>query len=200
MSIFTLKDDWKTSFEEAIQSIENSLKVQPHDCSQTSEFRTFANWLMTTSHSSYDFLPNHWVSYKSNPYESDLLLSHIHHALLDDGEISFVTMKLEDKILRVFIVFDCAYEDYFQKICYEENQSMINSFINGRESMNRVLSSLKEQYPEKNVTLKPVIYKEDFSFTFHRKPLQFIEELNDFMLQSEDVILNQRLEALKKSK
>lgn len=177
MDIQNLKSQWQSSFDEAIQSIENHIKPQPHHNKDEQQHVELAQWLLSTSVSPYDFLPNGWHNFRSEPFSTDSLLSVIHHALVDDGEICFVSLKLEDKILRHFIMFYPSYEDGFKQACFNENQNIIQSYINGRESHVRVMNSMIEKFPDKNFTSQPLITEKDFSFETHNNSSLFIQQV-----------------------
>lgn len=49
----------------------------------------FTNWLMTTDADLYQGLPKEWYGISSS-IDCASFLHHVHHALVDDGEISFI--------------------------------------------------------------------------------------------------------------
>lgn len=180
MSFDFLQEQWKKSFEKAVSNIQNCLTAQPDDYEDMLEFSKLANWLLTTNVSSYEFMPSGYQNYSFDPYSTDSLLHLIRHALLDDGDISFVTMKHNDKVLRVFMMFCCRHEDYFTHYCLKENSSTINMKIDFAKRTNNVRESMKSQFPDNtHLELQTVPEEKDFIFTAHRNPLQFIQEVED---------------------
>lgn len=175
----TIKTQWQKSFEEAQQSIENYLLPKPQDSITKSEFRTFANWLMDNPHSAYEYMPSGFQEFKSNPFEFASVLSIVNHALCDDGEISFVTMKLENEPINMFILFMWKNEDGFKEICEKENKDSIDLLIKNRQISYNILSDNTSQ-SDKTRSIKPLITKDDFTFEAHSNPLQFIEEFENF--------------------
>lgn len=173
-----LQQQWKNSFEKAISSIQDCLIPQNNDCEDMQEFRQLCSWLMNTEVSTYQFMPHGYQNFRSDPYSTNNLLNLIHHALLDDGDISFVTMKLDDKIMRVFMMFCCRHEDYFTHYCLKENSQSIRLHIDFAKRTNSVRESMKEKYPNnKQLSLRKVPEEKDFVFVSHRNPLQFIQEV-----------------------
>lgn len=85
-------------------------------------------------------------------------------------------MKKDGETLRVFMVFCWEHEEVFKKICQNENMEIINSHIEGRKSYNRVVSALGKE-EEKELTI------DDFVFVVHKKPLVFIQEVEDFQYE-----------------
>lgn len=177
MNIQDIKNQWKTSFDEAIKSIENHIKYQEHQGLDEKKHVELSQWLLSTTVSPYDFMPHSWQNFKCDPFSTDALLCQIHHALVDDGDICFVSLNLENKTLRHFIMFYPSYDDSFEQECFKENSHLIQSYINGRESHHRVMKSMIEKFPEKTFSLKPLISDKDFTFVVHQNPLLFIQQV-----------------------
>lgn len=57
-----------------------------------------ANWLFETKHNPYGFLPESWAGGMKTATGFESLLNCIHHALIDDGEISFPVVNGEPRI------------------------------------------------------------------------------------------------------
>lgn len=200
MSFDFLQEQWKKSFEKSVNSIKDCLTAQADDYQDMAEFRTLANWMLTTNVSSYEFMPSGYQNYSFDPYSTDSVLRLIHHALLDDGDVSFVTMKHNDKILRVFMMFCCRHEDYFTHYCLKENASTINMKIDFAKRTNSVRQSMKNQLSNNpHLELQLVPEEKDFVFVAHRNPLQFIQEVEDlekFKQQQRIASEKRRLELL----
>lgn len=180
MNISELKAQWQASFDKSIASIEDYLQSKPDDYPEKQDFRILANWIVENQQTGYSYMPSGFESSISNPLELEGFLCILLHALCDDGGISFVTMKLEDEPLRVFMLFIDSNEDYFRTICEKDNTSLMDGFINSRKLMNKFTQKLKSESPERNLSLKPTISKEDFVFEAHRDPIVFIKELEAF--------------------
>lgn len=183
MDIQELQQQWQKSFDESVASINNMITPCSYDYEYKSAFRQLAQWMLETPYSPYDFMPNGFKDFRSNPYTTDGALSILHHALLDDGEVSFVKLIHEGKVERVFMIFMWHKEDCFHEYCMKENQSLINSFIEGRESLTRIMTDMREKNPDKTFNHKPLVSKGDFIFEAHREPLQFIADVEEYQLQ-----------------
>lgn len=181
MSLQELTQNWTTSFKEAISSIEEYITPQSSDYKDLSEFRTLSKWLLETPISGYDFMPHGYTGYRYEPYSTTGLLSLIHHALIDDGEVSFVKMNYKNETLRVFMIFTWHNEDNFRDLCLKENNSLINMITDYSEKTQKILTIMKEKYPDnEKLNTQPISELEDFTFVTHRNPVQFIEEVENF--------------------
>jgi uncharacterized short protein YbdD (DUF466 family) len=189
MSIENLKQNWQESFDKAVASVENYLHHQKDDYPEKSKFRQLAKWLMENPHNEYSYMPSGYQNFRSNPFETVSLLSTLHHALLDDGEVSFVKLKVEGEVRRVFMIFAWDNEDYFIPLCQKENKSSIDSIIRGRATLHRSVKAMKEKHPEKEFNVRPLLSEKDITFEAHHEPLLFIKEVEEFELQR-----NQRIE------
>jgi hypothetical protein len=182
MSIENLKQNWQESFDKAVATIEDYLTPENDDYPEKVKFRQLANWLMENTHDEYSYMPMGYQNFRSNPFETVSLLSTLHHALLDDGEVSFVKLKVEGEIKRVFMIFAWHNEDYFIPLCQKENKSTIDSIIRGRERLHRSVNSMKEKHPEKEFNIRPLLLEKYITFEAHHDPLLFIREVEEFQL------------------
>lgn len=78
---------WHANFNEAIATIEG-FRVHDH-----ADMRHLTRWLMETSANPYGYLPSEWARSLTNAQDFAGLLHAIHHALVDDGEITFVAVS-----------------------------------------------------------------------------------------------------------
>lgn len=177
MNIQDIKNQWNTSFNEAVKFIEHHITPKDYHSLDEKKHVKLSQWLLSTTVSPYDFMPKDWHGFKSNPFSTDALFSIIHHALVDDGDICFVSLNIENKTLRHFMMFHPSYLDSFEQACIQENSHIIQSYINGRASHNRVMQSMIENFPEKNFSLKPLIEEKDFSFVVHQDVSLFIRQV-----------------------
>lgn len=190
MQFNNLQKKWAKSFEQTIKSIENSITPSSQDDKELSQFKILSNWLITTDITPYAFLSEKEAQYLSNPFDTDKLLKKIHHALTDDGDISFVKTilknnKNEEEIINVFMIFQHSKEDSFRENCLKINKHVIRNYIGSAQSSQR----LHKFAIDKNLPLKsqpnkvPLI--EDFIFLSHTKPLQFVQEVELLKLKTQ---------------
>jgi hypothetical protein len=66
------------------------------------EMRAITEYLLATDANSYSFLPHAWAGAMETSTGFDSLLGTIHHALLDDGDISFPVVNGEPRIAFVW--------------------------------------------------------------------------------------------------
>jgi hypothetical protein len=185
MNIEEIKQNWQKTFDKSVASIEKYLTPEANDYPDAANFRELAKWLLDNPYSGYDYMPNGYKNYKSTPFETESVLSTLHHALLDDGEVSFVKIKIEGEVKRVFMFFMWKNEDCFDEFCRKENQSLIDSYKRGRESQNRVMTSMQEKHPEKTYNIRPLLSEKDITFEAHGEPIAFIREVEDFQLEQQ---------------
>lgn len=90
-------EKFEKSHQEAIRSIKTFLEDDSYK-----DMQILVKWLLITDANPYSFLPNHWASiaYGSAQGFSGLLMF-IHHAVYDDGDISFVTVNGEPRIVFI---------------------------------------------------------------------------------------------------
>jgi hypothetical protein len=179
MEINELKNQWQKSYEETLLSIENHLRENDKQLDDEKKCVMLAKWLLTTNVSGYDFMPKGYENYRSTPYEAEYLLNLIHHALVDDGEICFVTLKLENKELRNFMMFYPSDLDNFEEECYKENEELINGKIESIKRSNRILQKMIDAYPDKGFNLRKEINKEDFKFEIYRDVSVFMNKVEE---------------------
>lgn len=58
-----------------------------------------ALWMLETEHNPYGYLDQGYAKYTSTAEGFEILLSMLHHALYDDGDVTFVTVNKEPKII-----------------------------------------------------------------------------------------------------
>ena len=79
--------------------LEHMEKIKEYLSSSTPETMAIAKFLLKTEANPYGFLPEHWAGCTESSSGMTSLLHHIHHALHDDGEISFPIVNGEPKIV-----------------------------------------------------------------------------------------------------
>ena len=93
---------FKDNYEQSMQTIER-LRTEP------STMKDLVNWMLTTDANPYAYLPEGWASAMESADSFAALLHNIHHAVYDDGDITFVTVNGEPRI-----VFVWQHEDNFR--------------------------------------------------------------------------------------
>lgn len=89
---------------------------------QTPQLSKLYNWLLTTDTNPYSFLPEGWANSLVTASGTSALFSMIHHAVIDDGEISFV--KLNDEPMMLFIdVRNMSQQDLYKFLLTEQEKS-----------------------------------------------------------------------------
>jgi hypothetical protein len=181
-----LKEEWQKSFEQSLKNIDKFTQITHRDHPEEISFKKLAKWMLTTTYSSYAYMTHPLQNYLADPYTTECVLSTLHHAMLDDGEVSFVSMKLEEKTIRVFMIFLSNQDDCFVQICQKENESLISSSIKSRELLNSTHKERAQQSPEKTRNIKPLIKKEDFVFEAHTDSIRFIKEFKEFQVLEQE--------------
>jgi hypothetical protein len=90
---------WRKSFDASMVAIEGYRNHSNH------VMRRIACWLTETSANPYDYLDRSYAGYFSSADSFARLLQFIHHALIDDGSITFVAVNGRPMI---------AFEDKFE--------------------------------------------------------------------------------------
>lgn len=167
-----LHEKWNQSFQETLIKIQTYLTSQENDSQEKKQFRLLANWMMETEINPYSFMPEKFTNFKDNPYQTKDTLALLQHAMVDDGDVSFVKMSIGDKVERVFMIFAWSKEDNFIKICQEANHLFIQSMINGSCSRHELLKKLQRK------DIPPQLTLEDVKFTVINTVEDFIKEVN----------------------
>lgn len=183
MNIENMKQQWQKSFDKSVASVENYLTPENPDYHEAAQFRELAQWLLENNCNPYDYMTNGYQDFRSTPFKTESLFATLHHALCDDGEVSFVKMKIDGEVQRVFMIFIWPNEDCFETACKKENESLINSHIKGSESLRRLRIMMQQKNPEKNIIVKPSITEKDVTFEVHHDPINFIIEVEELQLK-----------------
>lgn len=77
---------------------------------EPSDMQELVQWMLTTEINPYSYLPEKWAGAVTSSTSFEYLLNAIHHALYDDGDISFVTVNEEPRI-----VFAAPDDDNFRQ-------------------------------------------------------------------------------------
>ena len=93
---------FKDNYEESIRAIEWFR-------TESSTMKDLVNWMLTTDANPSAYLPEGWAIALESANSFAALLHTIHHAVYDDGDITFVTVDGEPRI-----VFVWQHEDNFR--------------------------------------------------------------------------------------
>lgn len=108
-------EKFQKSYDNSIASIEHML-----DSTDAPELAALAQWMLTTDANPYAYLPHNWAGHISSAEGFASLLHCIHHALYDDGDIAFITVNNEPRI-----VFVCPYEEHFRDYVLTDQEKEI---------------------------------------------------------------------------
>lgn len=90
-------EEFEKSHQEAIRSIKTFLEDDYYK-----DMQDLAKWLLTTDTNPFSFLPEAWAESAYNSAQGFCsLLRHISHAVYDDGDISFITVNEEPRIVFI---------------------------------------------------------------------------------------------------
>lgn len=159
-------------YQKIMDSSINELDVYLSDdiYSYKEGFMQLSNWLISEPMQDYckkgHCVAPFYKEYLDDPIEAEGLLSNIIHALIDDGEIGFVSIKVEEDFKKFYIVHRDRFDKEFKKQCREENKEFIENYIKKREEDIANGSDFKE------------LKTSDFVFRVHRDPLLFIKQVN----------------------
>ena len=85
-------EKYQKDFDEAMENIKRIM-------TEESEIKEFANWVVNTESNEYSWLSERWAGSVSSAIGLDGLLSYIRYCLIDDGDITFVRMNKEPRIV-----------------------------------------------------------------------------------------------------
>jgi len=112
---------FKKVYEEAVESIKRFID-------DPSDMNELAAWLMTTDANPYSYLQECYADRMSTAEGCDGLLAIIHHAVYDDGNITFVKVDNQPRI-----VFAHKHDDNFRKlVLYVQEQEIEKRLIFGK--------------------------------------------------------------------
>lgn len=180
MTIENLTKQWDKSFEKSKKEIKAFITPRFNQSQEESNFITLALWLLENPYNPAEYLSSFHYNFRSNPFETNSFLSELNHALIDDGNVSFVKMFVKNELKRIFIIFkedDDLYSktNSFMNACKEENKSFINSTIDMNAALMNALK--KNDYISIN----------DFTFESHNEPLKFINDFENFQLKEKEL-------------
>lgn len=107
-----VSDKFKPSFDSAVAYIEKMRKDK--------DIGIFVEWLLNTKINPYGFLPEKWAGWLTCAEGFESLVHHIHHAAVDDGEMEFITVNDEPRI-----VFVHRSESYFRAAALSSTEQQL---------------------------------------------------------------------------
>lgn len=188
-----LKETWLNKTEKSIHDIEKILYSNPKKYEE--EFYKLVHWIIDTNINHYTFMPKDWENAMDDACEFNSFLHNVHHAMVDDGEMTFVKVKDHGS----FIVFADKNEDYFQSIVEKHLQNLGDTIKRHYESTVSIFNKtdsekLKEVY-KKRLSIMPKSLK-DLEYTFHTDVDTFINDIE--MYQKEQELKHTRINDMMK--
>ncbi len=107
---------FQKNYDNAIENIKSFLEPSKYD----PPMHELVKWMMETDANPYSYLPHHWAGCVASAEMFSSLLRNIHHALYDDGDIAFVTVNGEPRI-----VFVWKHEDNFHNYVLTDTEKDI---------------------------------------------------------------------------
>ena len=103
-------ETFKKNYDEAVQTI-NTFLEGPESMTELTK------WLMTTDANPHSYLDHFWAGMSATAEGMADLLNYIHHAVVDDGDITFVKVNGEPRI-----VFAHRFDDYFRDVVLSKQE------------------------------------------------------------------------------
>lgn len=125
--------EFEKGYQEALASIERYQMAGD-------EMSGLVEWLLNTDANPYGFLPEGWAGAMGSAQGFSSLLHCIHHALYDDGEITFVSVDGEPRI-----VFYWRHEEDFRNHVLSEQERQLEK-MNGIEREVEVLECSANEF------------------------------------------------------
>lgn len=104
---------FQKNYDEAVETIKRFLEPSKYE----PQMNGLVKWMMETDANPYSYLPHGWAGATGSAEGFAGLLHTIHHALYDDGDITFVTVNEEPRI-----VFVWRHEDNFRNYVLSEQE------------------------------------------------------------------------------
>ena len=170
---------------DAVASVEGWLAGEKGESKEEAGFRKLARWMLSGAVSPWEYMPAQDADFLENPFEAARVLAKIHHALCDDGEVSFVRLSAGGEALRWLMVFADPSDPGFASSCKKECAELIQAQIRGRESLARVW----EASAAGSAAGAPLrLGEEDFVFeAVSCGPAEFLREVERFADQKKTV-------------
>jgi hypothetical protein len=115
---------FQKNYDQAVESIKRFLEPGEYE----PQMNGLVKWMMETDANQYSYLPAGWAGSTESAQSFDSLLHMIHHAVYDDGDITFVTVNDEPRIVfawhgednfRNYVLSDIEKDPEKRWPCYE---------------------------------------------------------------------------------
>lgn len=179
MSTFDhLKHNWLSETNAAIQNIEDILSVIPEADGYERDFHILSTWIATTDINPTVFMPDGYQNAINNPITFSSFLSVVRHAMLDDGDISFVNIKNHGS----FIVFAHPRDEHLTYLVDTHLESLNKSLKTAYKMIQNVIQTTNDDNI-KNLSMQrlenmPQSIK-DLDISYHNHVDLFISEVED---------------------
>ena len=104
---------FQKNYDEAVETIKRFLEPYQYE----PQMNGLVKWMMETDANPYAYLPHAWAGSTGSAEGFASLLHYIHHAVYDDGDITFVTVNGEPRI-----VFVWRHEENFRNYVLSEQE------------------------------------------------------------------------------
>jgi hypothetical protein len=118
-------ETFKKNYEEAIETI-NTFLEGPESMTELTK------WLMTTDANPYSYLDHTWAGMTQSAEGMAGLLNYIHHAVVDDSDITFVKVDNEPRI-----VFAHPADDYFRDVVLSSQEKELEKSFEEKYGMGK---------------------------------------------------------------
>ncbi len=166
---------WQNSFNDAVDFIQSQIAEPisyPNDKDYVA-YHHFARWLASTQINPFSFCPDGWGEYRESPLNFQALLHMIHHALVDDGDISFVNLIISGELKMSFFIFKCRSDDDFQATLLNLHGEYIKSWLDASVRLETFKGTPEDALKEGDV-----------SFEVHHDAIQFCADVD--LIEAED--------------
>lgn len=205
MSFEQAKRGWIQITQNSIADMERmfSVDVSAENVSEEEkQFQVLAKWMLDTKVSPCEYLTGGWESFFENVSTANGFFRTLHHALVDDGDFCFVRIHCKDELIHTYLVFDYWGDPDFEEWQRKWNAQLLRSYIAGSESRRRVLTSLNEEKPERNIAIPDVLKDSDFKFTAHNEVAVFMEEVEALVAKKgmRRELFDEKMRAIRRAK
>jgi hypothetical protein len=114
---------FQQNYDEAIELINKFLQTSKYE----PQINGLVQWMLETDANPYSYLPHNWAGSTTSAEAFASLLRMISHAVYDDGDITFVKVDGEPRI-----VFASEHEDDFRDYVLSEQEKAIEAQWSGK--------------------------------------------------------------------
>ena len=192
MEINDLEKKWRKKFESSLKSIKGMIEYKSHDDDFIKSIKDFMKWIIEGEEDPYMFLPNGFHYLRDDLETSHTFLSILYHALADDGDVAFVTLKLDGEIKAVRLVFSDLYMSGFRDIVLRENAQLIKIETDIYNHSVKFTEKINEKYAQEGKPLKKPKKEfkvEELEIISHTDYMKFKEEVISFSKMEKERVL-----------